>query len=249
MLRVYVSGLLHIARAMQCVVTSQCRPYLHCLEHTSAAFDKDAVKMAAAKVASVSGDVRRALHLCRRAAELASAEAMHIAAIATKVPSQQRALVVRIEDINAAAKVLNTGLHIEAIASTSPWQRQLLVALAAYLRSADSDDAPALSIYERAISYSRLMSTVAASTATSSTCSPSAGMHAEDKATELLEGYCLVPTVDDMACIASYLDAKRLLVIDHVAASRWPRLRLNVQLDDVTFALRDDPLVQRVLIE
>src|SRR5207237_991211 len=39
------------------------------------AFDKDAVNLAAAKVASISGDVRRALQICRRAAEVADGRA------------------------------------------------------------------------------------------------------------------------------------------------------------------------------
>ena len=38
-------------------------------------FDEDAVQLAARKVAAVSGDARRALDICRRAVELAEAEA------------------------------------------------------------------------------------------------------------------------------------------------------------------------------
>ena len=50
-------------------------------------FDKDAIQLVARKVASLSGDARRALDICRRAAELAQRDVDNRNVVATPKPS------------------------------------------------------------------------------------------------------------------------------------------------------------------
>ena len=84
------------------------------------AFAKGAVRLAAMKVASYSGDIRRALQICARAAELATKE-------------------VQTSDVNAAVRELTQSSGLQAVKDASSFDLVILTALCAELRNSSSD--------------------------------------------------------------------------------------------------------------
>ncbi|EYU46264.1 hypothetical protein MIMGU_mgv1a002465mg [Erythranthe guttata] len=77
------------------------------------AFEKLAIEFASRKVAAVSGDARRALEICRRAAELAD----------------YRKLLVGMADVEAAIKEMFQAPHIQMIRSSSKLSKIFLAAM------------------------------------------------------------------------------------------------------------------------
>ncbi|ENN79437.1 hypothetical protein HUJ04_013202 [Dendroctonus ponderosae] len=80
-------------------------------------FDRDAIQLVARKVASVSGDARRALDICRRAAEIAERDG-----------NEQQ---VSIQQINDALTAMITQPQVTAIKRSSRLQKLLLQAIVA----------------------------------------------------------------------------------------------------------------------
>lgn len=86
----------------------------HRLEGVAAA-DANAIKKVAMKVASVSGDVRRALELCRRAAELAEAR-LAAAACHSGAPGGsegEEAAMIQMGDVDGAIKEMFDSVHFK----------------------------------------------------------------------------------------------------------------------------------------
>ena len=77
-------------------------------------FDQDAIQLCSRKVAAVSGDVRRALQMCRRAAELCKDEGKTL---------------VSIGHINKAARLICESVQIKRIGCASPNEQILLIAI------------------------------------------------------------------------------------------------------------------------
>uniref|UniRef100_A0A0X3QDD9 Origin recognition complex subunit 1 n=2 Tax=Schistocephalus solidus TaxID=70667 RepID=A0A0X3QDD9_SCHSO len=92
----------------------------------SSSFAPKAIELAARKVAAVSGDARRALDICRRAAELAQLEV-------SKPSSDGRRTdeLVTMTHINAALKEMFSSLKLTALRSLSRYEKILLRAIVA----------------------------------------------------------------------------------------------------------------------
>lgn len=91
--------------------------------------------MAGAKVAAVSGDVRRALQICGRAAELAAAR---LAAEGGGGGPQR----VGIPDVNKAAREFGDAAHLAAVGAATPPEALALVGLCLELKNTGRDSAP-----------------------------------------------------------------------------------------------------------
>ncbi|ESZ89595.1 hypothetical protein SBOR_10016 [Sclerotinia borealis F-4128] len=78
----------------------------------------DAIQFASRKVASVSGDARRALDICRRAVELAEAESLSIPDTPSKTPGREERKGKGVVSIATVKKAINE-------ATTSPLQQYL----------------------------------------------------------------------------------------------------------------------------
>jgi origin recognition complex subunit 1 len=81
-------------------------------------FDKDAIQLVARKVASLSGDARRALDICRRAVEIAQAEVDRPAVLATipkkkMTPSRKLKLAISNEGSLVALKHVTLAHQVE----------------------------------------------------------------------------------------------------------------------------------------
>lgn len=93
-------------------------------------FEGDALEMAARKVASVSGDMRRALQICRRAVEICHA----------RPADDKTAPRVGIPDIQRASRELTSAPHLRAVAKAAPAEVLLLVCLGAHVRATARED-------------------------------------------------------------------------------------------------------------
>ncbi|KAL5970674.1 Origin recognition complex subunit 1 [Taenia solium] len=95
----------------------------------SSSFDVKAIELATRKVAAVSGDARRALDICRRAAELAQLE------------GGQKAIIT-IQHVNAALREMFTSLGLTALRSVSHHERLLLRAIVAEVAARGTEEVP-----------------------------------------------------------------------------------------------------------
>ncbi|KER28896.1 hypothetical protein T265_04361 [Opisthorchis viverrini] len=93
----------------------------------SSSFQEKALELAARKVAAVSGDVRRALDICRRAAEM--------------VPQSKSKKEIGIEHINAALKEMFTTPKLCAIQACSLYEKLFLRALIAEFQARSTEEA------------------------------------------------------------------------------------------------------------
>ncbi|KAK4780084.1 hypothetical protein SAY87_016190 [Trapa incisa] len=89
------------------------------------AFEKQAIEFASRKVAAMSGDARRALEMCRRAAEIAD---YRIKSTSESVSSGDKALVV-MGDIDAAIQEMFQQPHIQIMKSGSRLSKIFLTAM------------------------------------------------------------------------------------------------------------------------
>ena len=118
-------------------------------------FEDTAVEICARKVASISGDIRRALQIARRAAEICDREANQTletrenqgengeqSAIGPKPGSEQerRDPFVTIRHINLAHTELTTTAYILAIKQASLFERLLLAAVVLQIRGSGLDE-------------------------------------------------------------------------------------------------------------
>ena len=97
-------------------------------------FTEEAIEMAARKVASVSGDIRRALHMCRRAAEICLQRYLgrQQGRQQQQQQYQQQRPMVTIEDVNRAAKEFTENYQITTLESASVNEQLLCIAVATH---------------------------------------------------------------------------------------------------------------------
>eukprot|EP00940_MAST-03C_sp_MAST-3C-sp2_P002023 g2023.t1 len=186
-----------------------------------AAFREEAIEMCARKVSSISGDVRRALQICRRAAENRLFEcrkphgrddAQRESSRASKVDLSR---LLEIGDVNQAVKELSQGHMTHAIRDAATYERIWLVALALHLRSTGLESANVADIYPRFKSLCVTHSEVAAE--------PVPGPEQVLRMCERLAGSNIV-----------------LLQPSRSAGMRIPNAELNCQIEDVAWALQND---------
>lgn len=91
------------------------------------AFEKPAIEFASRKVAAVSGDARRALEICRRAAELADYRAKKLLSIPTSAAVGK--MLVRMADVEAAIQEMFQAPHIQVMRSSSKLSKIFLAAM------------------------------------------------------------------------------------------------------------------------
>ncbi len=90
-----------------------------------------AIELATRKVAAVSGDARRALDICRRAAELAQLEASGAAAVNKKqgVSGARVATTTTMQHINAALREMFASIKLTALRAVSHYEKLFLRAI------------------------------------------------------------------------------------------------------------------------
>ncbi|KAM7272468.1 hypothetical protein ACFE04_027131 [Oxalis oulophora] len=91
------------------------------------AFENQTIEFASRKVAAISGDARRALEICRRAAELADYRLKKPTAVPNSASEGKR--LVGIGDINAAIQEMFQAPHIQVMKSCSKLNKIFLTAM------------------------------------------------------------------------------------------------------------------------
>lgn len=193
------------------------------------AFDKQAVEFASRKVAAVSGDARRALELCRRAAEITEMRVQPIttsfttceAAPASSVPvhqqdssneppeSQIACKLIGMSDIEAAIAEMFQAPHIQFMKRCSKFSKIFLVAMVIEQHRTTMVE----TTFEKVVSaFMRLCVT-----------------HKE---------HC--PGEDLIMTVGCKLGVSRILLCEPAIRHRHQKLQLNFPCDDVQFALKDD---------
>lgn len=96
-------------------------------------FEDDAIQFAARKTAALSGDIRKALHICKAAAEAVMKDVQ----AGTRVdPKQGRGgPVVRISDVQKASRESFSSILSKAVAFSTSFEALLLVSLASLTQS------------------------------------------------------------------------------------------------------------------
>lgn len=91
------------------------------------AFEKPAIEFASRKVAAVSGDARRALEICRRAAELADYRFKKLPSIPDSAAAGK--MLVKMADVEAAIQEMFQAPHIQVMRSSSKLSKIFLAAM------------------------------------------------------------------------------------------------------------------------
>ncbi|RYG56069.1 AAA family ATPase, partial [archaeon] len=197
---------------------------------TQATFEEDAVRLAAAKVAGTSGDVRRSLAICRRAVELLQADGGR----GKVTPSH----------VHRASRDLLGSLIVSAVASCRPWEQNLLIAVALQQRATGCHVLSLVEVWER-------LSSLLSSQSFHKPAHRRAGVtHATSSAASLLTPpscFSPIPTLAECVSVAASLHRLRLLFLEPVKSTPWPNVRLAIGVSDVATALPDNELAQRVL--
>ncbi|KAG0609829.1 hypothetical protein M758_7G017000 [Ceratodon purpureus] len=190
------------------------------------AFDKQAVEFASRKVAAVSGDARRALELCRRAAEITELRinppttsftttepappsvAVSPQGEGTTTP-QAPSQLIGMSDIEAAISEMFQAPHIQFMKRCSMYSKIFLVAMVIEQHRTTMVE----TTFEKVVTaFMRLCTTHKV------TC----------------------PGEDSILTVGCKLGASRLLLCEPAIRHRHQKLQLNFPCDDVQFALKDD---------
>jgi len=176
------------------------QPYTHAQLQTIVAsrleglqvFQEHAIQLVARKVASLSGDARRALDICRRATEMA------------EIAGQEK---IGVQHVTKAHMEMFSSPKILAIRSCTKYEQMLLKVMVAEFHRTGVEETSVGSVFRE---------------------------HQICLRTEGLEIISLVGTVAMLARLSSM----RLVLAEHFKLGLMTKLRLNVAVDDIDFALK-----------
>lgn len=175
-------------------------------------FDETAAQLVARKVAAVSGDARRALDICRRAALIAESRSdskPHDKKGSDRSGSKDRVSgSVKVQDVTDAVDKLLSSTRLIAIRESSTQEQTLLQAIVQQFRSSgleEADFGQVVRLHQDICKFERLE------------CCPSAA--------QLFE-------------IAFNLYERRLILLDDNNCFLRAKVRLNVSTDDIDLALK-----------
>ncbi|XP_064479532.1 origin recognition complex subunit 1-like isoform X2 [Ornithodoros turicata] len=166
------------------------------------AFDPDAIQLVARKVAAVSGDARRALDVCRRAAELAET-------VVSSSPRKRLQHFVTMTHIDQAIQEMFASPKILAMRCLSVHEQLFLRAVAAEFQRTGVEEATFSKVFQQHRTLCRL------------------------------EGVP-PPTASEASAVCSRLSSCRLLFVEDGRKDILSRIHLNVSVDDVNYALKDN---------
>ena len=195
-------------------------------ENISAAFDTKSLEYASRKVAAISGDVRRALELCRRSVEMTIARG----------GKQQ----VTISDVNNAVRELSFSPHIAIITNSPFHQRVFLAACVMEMRFSGISTLKFVNVANRHIDMCRNHGHFDRNNGNTtkddrSTSNPPLRVPQHPSIS-----VNFLPTMSQLSAIVSHLASNRLIVVEHFGNHNMQRIQLNIAVEDVTYALKND---------
>ena len=120
-------------------------------------FDGDAILFAARKVASVSGDARRALEICRRATELAERENKKDTKV-KQIKASNKTVLVSINHVDEAIKQMFSSAKIVALKNCTLMEQYFMRAISNIYRSTGLEETTFKRIFEEHTSLCRVNS-------------------------------------------------------------------------------------------
>ncbi|KAI0493122.1 hypothetical protein KFK09_027398 [Dendrobium nobile] len=177
------------------------------------AFEEQAIEFASRKVAAMSGDARRALEICRRAAEAADYRLKQLAKSSKSNLRQslpQGKHLVGMNDIEAAVHDVFQAPHIQIMKTSSRLSKIMLAAMVHELYRSGLCE----------VTFEKLATIIR------SLCSSNR---------ELQPGW------DDLLKVGCKLGECRIILSEEGAKHRLQRMQLNFPSDDVAFALKACP--------
>ncbi|EEC13090.1 Cdc6 protein, putative [Ixodes scapularis] len=165
------------------------------------AFDPDAVQLVARKVAAVSGDARRALDICRRAAEIAEL-------FFQGSPKKKSRHIVGMAHVDQAIQEMFSSPKIIAMQNLALQEQLFMRAVVAEFERTGVEEGTFASVYQQHISLCRL------------------------------EG-AKPPTLSEASAVCARLASCRLLLAELGCNDLFYKIQLNVNTDDVNYALKN----------
>jgi origin recognition complex subunit 1 len=103
-------------------------------------FEEDAIQFAARKTAALSGDIRKALHLCKAAAEAVMKDVEAGNRVDPKEGRTRIGPIVRISDVQKASRESFSSILSTAVSFSTSFEALLLVSLASLTQSTGRHD-------------------------------------------------------------------------------------------------------------
>lgn len=188
------------------------------LDQSNVTYTPAALKFCAAKVGAVSGDVRRALELCRRASEIALEEP-----VGNK--SKEQGIPVTIDHINRAINAIAGGSRLKSLVQLSLYEKLLLLTV---------------------VSLSRSEGSYAMDTTNSVEAVVTRALNLSNKHSKYFHE-CGMPSRYELEHSCRGLAEQRFVLIEKAVVFRKSRVVVNVSADDCSFAFRDCELSNEIL--
>lgn len=192
-------------------------------------YASDAIMLASAKIASLSGDVRRALRICSRAAALAREAAAALARTAAIDGTTHAAIDgtthVTAAHISQASEDMSAGARFVTVARRPPTERLVLIATLVLSRSMGAFDADSVTSVPAVFRRSRVIA---------------------EKHKKKFEG---TPATEELRRAVSRLVASRILLLERDSHGVGSRVVVNMSPDDVLYALSENAIAKAELQE
>jgi origin recognition complex subunit 1 len=215
------------------------------LKDSDMAFEQSAKRLVAAKVASVSGDVRRALDICRCATELAEEEYGSFANTELREMAENRPKSKRIRKPSAKSadavsdrtSNMVTVAHVNTAVSKICGESRLAV-----LKN--------MSAYERLLLVSILSLARSMGTFDIDSSSSLAAIFAECRCIASAQRKLFPfgpPNTDELQSSVARLSSQRVILVERASKPLVSRVVVNLAPEDCSFALMDDPIANAAL--
>ncbi|KAI0561443.1 Origin recognition complex subunit 1 [Gracilaria domingensis] len=187
------------------------------LDQSKVKYSPEALKFCAAKVGAVSGDVRRALELCRRALECAEEKA--------ESSRKGQNVKVTIEHVNQAINAIAGGCRLKSLTQLSLFEKVFLLAAVTLSRREGACALDITNSVEAVIRKTLELSTQLL-------------RHFQKSG---------IPSSHELQEACQRLSEQRFVLIEKSSVFLKSRVVVNVSAEDCSFALRDCPLSNAVL--
>lgn len=201
---------------------------------------QDAVGYAARKVASVSGDARRALAICRRAVEIAELDFTANFTEDSKVPESEQTVTIKIEHINKAINEMVNSPLSQFLSSLSFASKLILVGVLLRSRRMGFAENPLGDVMDEMKNSLALLTSKESAEALKEI---SPGLSYAD----FLYGQPRNLRIYGMARLVNELVEFGVLAQQNIRSERFRTVSLNVSEEDVASVLKRDPNIAAML--
>lgn len=199
----------------------------------------DAVGFASRKVASVSGDARRALMICRRAVEIAEEEFLETATDLS-VPESEQTFTIQIGHISKAINESVNSPIAQLLNLLSFEAKLILVGIVLRMRRSGLGEIPLGEVIDEMKNSLELLTSKDSSTALQK-------LQTHETLADFCYGLPRNIRMNEMARLMFQLEELGIIAQQNLRSERYRLVQLNISEDEVLSALKRDPLVVPML--